>query len=107
MIAVYLIVSGIVLIRLFTETLGVIPRVFNASDLILVPSFVGAVLATRLVRKGRVRFARVGRLIFVFIGTWLVSTLVNVDNIFFPASLLFLTGHLFPVLFALGILNLD
>jgi hypothetical protein len=101
------IVAIIVLIRLFTETLAVLPRWANAVDLALVPLLIAGVFGHRVLTTGRVRMRNYEVFLVTFVLAWLFSSLLNHDDVLPAASLLFLVGHLLPILFGLVVLNLD
>jgi hypothetical protein len=101
------IVLVLVVVRLFTETLGVLPRLFNAADLVLIPALVAVVLGLRGLQTGRLRPLGVEAWLLVFCAVWLFSSALNVADLFAPASLLFLVGHVLPIFFAIAVTNLN
>lgn len=104
---VYLVLVSIVLIRLLTETLGILPRLFNGIDMVLIPAIIGLSVISCLMRGGQ--FASVGleAWMALFLAVWFLSTLLNIDDILPAATSLYLVGHLLPVAFAVAVFNLQ
>ena len=99
-------VAALVLVRFFTETLGILPRFFNAIDFGLLPLVVFLVLGTRTLTTGRIRLLRLGWWLAMFCFAWLWSSLLNYFDVLPIASVLFLAGHLLPIVFGIAIANL-
>ncbi len=101
------IVVVLVTMRVFTETLGVLPRYLNGVELGLMPLLAGYVLFVRGARTGRIWTLNIELWLAMFGGVWLLSSLLNAADILPAAAVLFIVGHVAPILFALAIVNVD
>jgi hypothetical protein len=104
---VLVIVVVLVTMRVFTETLAVLPRYLNGVELGLIPALAGYVLFVRGARTGRIWTLNIELWLAAFGGVWLLSSLLNAADVLPAATLLFIVGHVAPILFALAIVNVD
>lgn len=90
---------AVVVVRLFTEILGVLPRAANVVDLALLGALathalVGLPSRARSARRPSFRWP-----VVAFVGIWAVSALANVSRVELGPALLFLIGFLEPIAF--------
>ncbi len=106
----YLLIFIVALVRLFTETLGVLPRALNFADLPLFLYACAALLARRDVKGETTSFYRrsLSRPLKMFTAWVMLSTAVNLMlyNIHFLPALVFWAFHLEPIVFALLLMRL-
>lgn len=107
-IPVYVFLIGIVTIRTFTEQLPILPRVFNAFDIVGVP-FLLLVCFSALVFQKRPVLVGGGiiRLAGLFVIAWVISWLVNFSEVHWIGALLLPFGLLSPIVFYLVLINLN
>jgi len=95
-------------VRLFTERLGILPRAFNAIDLVAVPLLIPVVVIESLLRRQlRVRWPSLLVLSGVFGYSWAIAWITNSAEVHWFGALLFVVGLLTPVLFFLIVVNFD
>ncbi len=104
---IYALLLLILVIRLFTETWGVLPRMFNAVDFLLFPLLIIWAFVYRLASTGSIATMRLEWFLLIFGLTWIASSLLNLPQLLPAASLLYVAGYLTPILFALAIYNLN
>jgi hypothetical protein len=94
-------------VRFFTEQVPVLPRVFNAVDLIAVPVLLPLCALWVLVR-GRLRVygATIIALCWCVLIAWVIAWAANISEVHWLGALLFAAGLLTPVLFYLILTNL-
>src|SRR5439155_12254516 len=107
-IPLYFIVTFLIVVRLFTERLGILPRAFNAIDLVAVPLLIPVVVIESLLRRQlRVRWPSLLVLSGVFGYSWAIAWITNSAEVHWFGALLFVVGLLTPVLFFLIVVNFD
>ena len=106
----YLLIFLVALVRLFTETLGVLPRALNFADLPLFVYACAALLARRDVTGETNSFYRrsLSRPLKMFTGWIILSTAVNLllHGIHLLPAVLYWVFHLEPIVFALLLMRL-
>jgi len=106
-IAVHVVVAALVTARFFTERLAILPRWFNAIDLVavpllLVPSAIWVIERQRWRVTGRTECT----LAVLFCAAWAVAWAVNSGDVHWIGATLFVVGLMWPVLFLLSLTNL-
>ena len=96
--------TALVLVRLFTEVMGIIPRAANFIDLPLL--VVLLVYASTVVKTRATASAWFKPAVLMFAALWGVSALVNLDRILAAPALLFLYGFLAPLFFYFATLKI-
>lgn len=98
---------AIVLVRFFTETLAVLPRAMNAIDLPLTAGFAGGILLLTAIAGVPLRTAGTAPYLAAFATASFASLILNLDIVLLPAAVLFLVGHLLPILFCVLLFHAD
>jgi len=88
-------------VRFFTETHPVLPHALQFIDFLLLPLFAMALLF-RLCSRPAVPLRAASWLVLalVFLASSSISILANYRDIYLPAALLFIAGHLVPIVYA-------
>lgn len=89
------------IVRFFTETLDVLPRHLNVVEMGLIPLAAIGLLFTR----SWFRTAGLGKWLLLFLAVCAISSVLNIDRMSLPTGVLFVAGHVIPILFGLAVLN--
>lgn len=105
---IYGLVALLVTVRFFTETVPVLPRFLNAIDLLIVPLLLPLYLIWAAVRK---KWKLAGKWTIILIGlfmlSWLLAWLLNLEEVHWLGAFLFIVGLLTPIVFYMILINID
>lgn len=103
---ILLVVIALVTVRFFTERIVILPRMFNAIDLLVVPVLVPVALTWVMgPARGRILGRRELGLACLVAVSWVIAWLANYDEVHWIGGVTFIAGLLTPILFFLAITN--